>query len=227
VFIEDDFGSRYIATAMAEKEAFDCKLERLVLFRLINNPKFFEACGWPDEGVEQHLERTAEYLKTNPLRRVAYLTRWSKNFGSHHPEIYQCLIPSLLAAIRRAVKPLMVARSRREARECISSIGHGVGKFIAFVIIEDLRGVGAEWLDVWCHVGPGAAPALLLISDLPKDIERLTELRDAVNRDIALKRPFDLMDIEHNLCEMHKLIKARACGKMKRTYKTYRNDHRI
>lgn len=103
----------------------------------------------------------------------------------------------------------------------------GIGKFIGYEIVTDLRHYPALWknetpldLNDWANIGPGCKRGLIRL-DLAED--SLTSLRYLLHRSpefLADWMPkLELRDIEHSLCEFDKYERARlGQGRPKERY---------
>ena len=209
VFIEDDRGSIYIAGKLKEVPLWEQKMNRLIIYRIINNPAFFDECGFPEGNIKEHLVRVKKF--NSSIRNQAYLAKFSAKYGNNHKDIYINMLPDYLETINALSKTTGWV-NLKTAWLRLKKFGCGCGEFVAFVITVDMlrNGLLSNPNDDWIHIGPGAQQTLKMLCGDADSTEACITIRDRVNGALNFKRPFDLLDVEHNLCEFRKYINIKS-----------------
>lgn len=109
---------------------------------------------------------------------------------------------------------------------------YGIGKFIAYEIISDLRWVfGYDFEDLleWANIGPGCKRGLERLG-MDVNLESLRKLYGLAKRHGSARikahikgdepPPFELREIEHSLCEFDKYMRVKTgAGRPRETFK--------
>lgn len=223
VIRDDDWTSREARKLIMGVKNDAMELGLCLGFRLYNRPSTLQALlhaqSWSAESIRGTLESLEMVFNTNAYRVTVKGGLWN--------------IPSIALLLARGIKQATQGwNPRKEAQYTVQMIQGmlGVGPFLAYQIMQDLRWCGHRFADenTWCLIGGGALRGLQrldgthnpdgqkrrdgrfehnTISDkeqgplLKKYMPLMTEL---LNQSREREPRVNMFEVEHNLCEFDK-----------------------
>jgi len=187
-------------------------LWKTILYRTINNPKFFEFAGFPQPNepseIQEHIQKAREWIiKGNHFRSDAYLILYPPKYGHSKVEQYGKAIMKLSNELTHITESVLDSKTAKEAWQELQA-ADGVGPFIAYEIWCDLVLCGyLKWTeDDFVNVGPGAkAPLTALYPGINEQLA-MKALQAKQNQYLSGMKYLTLRSIEHNLCEYRKYV---------------------
>jgi hypothetical protein len=230
VFREQDAVTKWCRQNLFVESASDTELwMRAVIAREFNNPAFLHFLG---PMTRKNLDTIQEKVVAwRGMGKILYNGQAYTRFDVPAAGIN---LTDKLYCILRDEKDLMDAfKSGLEASWAKFMEYNGIGKFISYEIVTDLRHTrllnNSPDIWTWANVGPGSERGLLrlLKADIhgyiPKDqgVVMMQHLQKFINRaDEWVYERVEMRDVEHSLCEFDKYERFRtSTAKSHRLYK--------
>ncbi|PHR92007.1 MAG: hypothetical protein COA69_09585 [Robiginitomaculum sp.] len=218
-------------------------LFNIVSFRMYNYWKAQEKLGYVTDWDEDRKDWMA---LTGKIFTSAHMTVGEA--GKTKKETYLAVFDELWPLREKLCKFLMEAPTMEEAfRRLLQFKVYGIGKFIAYEIISDLRwtAIGDHWTDrlTWANIGPGCKRGLQRLG-MEATVESLQKLYgmapqflsddtryhhvghcDAHGDNHPHNPPFEMREIEHSLCEFDKYQRVKTgVGRPREKYRENSRD---
>lgn len=230
---QNDAGTQYLIENILSHSDDEAVFFNVIVYRLFNLPKTYEAMGGfrhPDEfDVEIAASNLRVYGENNRLFSPAYRIpahRFADSDSKMENVLYGIVRDDLLEWFEMYFDGVMDADSLQHAHKVLMEL-RGVGEFIAYELVTDLNYTLLPFSeDDWVNVGPGAKRGLEVIfgpiSYYARKVYWFQDMQeslfDTYDIDYVWDDPLTCRDFEHSLCEYAKYHRVKYEGGHTRRY---------